>query len=104
MAPAARTAPPRPQPPPPPPPPRAAASLTNGSCGTYGSPTTIVGSPAQSLPTGCYLYTLTGTDNLGNTASVTATVEVDTSDPSAPTFSFSNFTGTTSAVANTVFF
>src|SRR5204862_7687196 len=42
--------------------------------------------------------------NLGNTASVTATVKVDTSDPSAPTFSFSNFTGTTSAVGNTVFF
>jgi hypothetical protein len=83
---------------------RAAASLTNDSCGTYGSPTTIIGSPAQSLPTGCYLYTLTGTDNLGNTASVTATVKVDTSDPSAPTFSFSNFTGTTSAAGNTVFF
>jgi hypothetical protein len=83
---------------------RAAASLTNDSCGTYGSPSTIVGSPSQSLPTGCYLYTLTGTDNLGNTASITATVKVDTSDPSAPTFSFSNFTGTTSAVGNTVFF
>ena len=83
---------------------RAAASLTNNSCGSYGSPTTLVGTPAQSLPTGCYLYTLTGTDNLGNTASVTATVEVDTSNPSAPTFSFSNFTGTTSAVGNTVFF
>ncbi|HTL23333.1 MAG TPA: chitobiase/beta-hexosaminidase C-terminal domain-containing protein, partial [Mycobacteriales bacterium] len=83
---------------------RASASLTNNSCGTYGSPTTIVGSPAQSLSTGCYLYTLTGVDQLGNTASVSATVKVDTSDPSAPTFGFSNFTGTTSAVGNTVFF
>src|SRR5207302_4835611 len=83
---------------------RAPASLTNNSCGTYGSPTTIVGSPAQTLATGCYLYTLTGTDNVGNTASVSTTVKVDTSDPTSPTFTFSSFTGTTSAVGNVVFF
>src|SRR5206468_128544 len=83
---------------------RAAASLTNNSCGSYGSPTTIVGSPAQSLATGCYLYTLTGTDNVGNTASLSTTVKVDTSDPSAPSFAFSNFVGTTSAVGNAVYF
>src|SRR3954463_15856978 len=84
--------------------PRAAAPLTGNSCGSYGSPTMLAGAPAESLPTGCYLYTLTGPDHLGNTASVTATVKVDTSDPSAPTFGFSNFSGTTSAVGNTVFF
>ena len=83
---------------------RAAATLTSNSCGTYGSPTTLVGTPAQTLATGCYLYTLTGTDNVGNTTSVTATVKVDTSDPSAPTFSFSNFVGSVSSVGDTAFF
>ena len=83
---------------------RASASLTNDSCGGYSAPTTISGAPAQTLPTGCYLYTLTGVDNVGNSVSVSATVKVDTSDPSAPTFSFSNFTGTTSSVGNVVFF
>ncbi|MFL5946424.1 MAG: Ig-like domain-containing protein, partial [Gaiellaceae bacterium] len=83
---------------------RESATLTNGSCGPFGSATTLVGTPAQNLATGCYLYTLTGTDNLGDSVSITQTVKVDTSDPSAPTFGFSNFTGTTSAVGDTVFF
>src|SRR5438067_4641547 len=83
---------------------RAAAALTNNSCGGYGSPTTISGSPAQILSTGCYLYTLTGTDSVGNVVSVSTTVKVDTSDPNDPTFTFSNFVGTTSSVGNVVFF
>ena len=29
-------------------------------CAAFGSPVTVVGSPAQSLTTGCYRYTLTG--------------------------------------------
>ena len=78
--------------------------MTNNACGSYGSPTTLVGSPAQTLATGCYLFTLTGTDNVGNTTSVSATVKVDTSDPSAPTFSFSNFVGSSSSIGDTVFF
>ncbi len=42
---------------------RDSATYTNDACGTYtGSPTTIVGTPAQSLSTGCYRYVLTGTD------------------------------------------
>ncbi|HXY85066.1 MAG TPA: hypothetical protein VEH52_06235, partial [Gaiellaceae bacterium] len=61
------------------------------TCGSYGSATTLVGTPAQSgLTTGCYLYTLTGTDNVGNTVSVSTTVKVDTSAPAAPTLAFSN--------------
>ena len=34
------------------------------------------------LPTGCYRYTLTGTDALGNAASVSSVVKVDTAAPS----------------------
>src|SRR5439155_25253304 len=85
---------------------RTSASFSSPDvCGSFGSPTTLVGTPAQNgLTTGCYRYTLTGTDNVGNTPSTTTTVKVDTSDPSAPTFGFSSFTGTTSAVGNIVFF
>ncbi|MDQ2969172.1 MAG: chitobiase/beta-hexosaminidase C-terminal domain-containing protein, partial [Actinomycetota bacterium] len=65
-------------------------------CGAFASPTTIVGSPNQSgLTTGCYRYTLTGTDNVGNTVSIQTTVKVDTSAPSNPTLSISNSTGGT---------
>src|SRR5437588_10917555 len=49
---------------------RAAATLSGNSCGTYGAPTPISGNPAQSLSNGCYLYTLTGTDNVGNTVTI----------------------------------
>ena len=53
-------------------------------CSAYSAPATIVGNPAQSgLATGCYRYILTGTDNVGNTVSVTTVVKVDTSDPIA---------------------
>ena len=74
-------------------------------CGSFGSPLTISGNPNQNgLTTGCYRYVLTGTDNVANTVSVSTTVKVDTSDPSAPTFTFSNFVGNTSSVGNVVFF
>ena len=62
---------------------RAAATLSANSCGTFGSPVTISGNPAQTLANGCYLFTLTGTDNVGNTVSVSTTVEVDTTAPSS---------------------
>src|SRR6185437_16092824 len=62
------------------------------SCGSYGAPTTITGTTAQTVATGnCYLLTLTGTDNVGNTVGVTSVVLVDTTAPSAPSatgFSF----------------
>ena len=67
------------------------ATVTNGTCGSYGSPTTLVGAPTQSgLATGCYLFTLTGTDNVGNHAAVATTVIVDTSPPATPTLAFTN--------------
>src|SRR5439155_8877928 len=74
---------------------RTSASFTSAdTCGAFGSATTLVGTPAQSgLATGCYKYTLTGTDNVGNSVSVWTVVKVDTSAPAAPTLSFANATG-----------
>jgi hypothetical protein len=66
------------------------------TCGSFGSPTTITGNPNQSgLSTGCYRYTLTGTDNVGNAVSISTTVKVDTSAPSSPSLTYSNATGGT---------
>jgi hypothetical protein len=61
-------------------------TLTAGTCGaagtggTFTSPTTITGTTQPSgITTGyCYLYTLTGTDNVGNTATISTTVSVPT--------------------------
>src|SRR5207237_2238135 len=44
------------------------------------------------LATGCYKYTLTGTDNVGNAVSISTTAKVDTSDPSL-SLAFSNTSG-----------
>jgi hypothetical protein len=63
-------------------------SLTGTSCGSPGSagpftvPTTITGTTQPSgIAVGyCYLYTLTGTDNVGNAASISTTVQVPTYD------------------------
>ena len=58
----------------------------------YGAPATITGTTSQTVAGGhCYLLTLTGTDNVGNvTPTVSTTVKVDTTAPSAPTgFTFS---------------
>jgi hypothetical protein len=67
-----------------------------GSGGAYTSPTTISGTTNPAIETGfCYLYTLTGTDNVGNAASVKTTVKVDTTAPSSPTVSLSTATGNT---------
>ncbi|HVP76251.1 MAG TPA: hypothetical protein VMS63_09530, partial [Gaiellaceae bacterium] len=70
------------------------ATLSGNSCGSYGAPSTIVGTTSQTVASGnCYLLTLTGTDNVGNTASVSTTVKVDTTAPSAPTgISFAGMT------------
>ena len=75
---------------------RAFAPLTGTTCGTYGSPSTITGNPAQSgLATGCYRYTLTGTDNAGNTASIFTVVQVR---PRVTALSLLNGTGTAGRV------
>jgi Quinohemoprotein amine dehydrogenase, alpha subunit domain III len=62
-------------------------ALTSGTCGSAGSggpfttPTTITGTtqPSGLVAGYCYLYTLTGTDNVGNSASISTTVKVSTS-------------------------
>jgi PKD repeat protein len=60
----------------------AAGTLSNGVCSGFGAPVTIAGNPAQSaLAAGCYRYTLTGSDNVGNAASLVTTVEVDKTAP-----------------------
>jgi type II secretory pathway pseudopilin PulG len=59
-------------------------TLTAGTCGAPGSggpftaPTTISGTtqPAGIVKGFCYLYTLTGTDNVGNSTNLTTTVKV----------------------------
>ncbi len=56
---------------------RDSATYSNGSCGAYsGFPATIVGIPDQTLGAGCYVYVLTGTDNVGNAVSLTTVVRV----------------------------
>ncbi len=62
---------------------RESATLTAGTCGTFGSSTTITGNPSQTgLATAtCYRYTLTGTDNVGNTSSISSIVKYDTTAP-----------------------
>ncbi|MFL5913362.1 MAG: beta strand repeat-containing protein [Gaiellaceae bacterium] len=60
---------------------RETATLTNGTCGTFGSLTTITSISETSAPSGCYRYTLTGTDNVGNLSSTSQIVQVDSTKP-----------------------
>ncbi|HEY2766808.1 MAG TPA: PKD domain-containing protein [Solirubrobacteraceae bacterium] len=72
---------------------RSAGTLSNGVCSGFGAPTTIVGNPSQTgLAAGCYLYTLTGADRVGNTTTLSTTVEVDKLTPivSASVAGFAN--------------
>ena len=58
-------------------------TLSANACSGFGAPTPIVSNPSQSgLADGCYRYTLTGKDNVGNTTAITTTVKVDTVAPS----------------------
>jgi hypothetical protein len=76
---------------------RASATLSGNVCGSFGGavPVTVSGgNDAATLATGCYRYSLTGTDNVGNAATATSTiVKVDTSAPGAPTLAFSAVSG-----------
>ncbi|MGZ4345572.1 MAG: hypothetical protein ACXVFB_00005, partial [Gaiellaceae bacterium] len=89
------------------------ATLTNnnscgaaGSGGPYTSPTTIAGTTNPAITVGyCYLYTLTGTDNVGNAASVSTLVKVPfagidwTATSSAPTCTYTVITAVTCTVS-----
>ena len=54
----------------------ARANWNGSSCGSYGSTTDITGNTTYNNggTTGCYQFILTGTDNVGNTASKTVLV------------------------------
>ena len=82
-------------------------AASNGICpGSGYTGSTVVTSP-DTVPTDgqCYVYTLTGTDNVGNVASIATTnpILVDTTPPSAPTLAFSAFTSAYAA-GTTVYF
>jgi hypothetical protein len=80
-------------------------TLAGDSCSSYGAPATVVGAPAQSgLATGCYRYTLTGTDNVGNAVSIGTVVKVDTSDPAAPSLSLSDSSAAVHTAGATAFY
>jgi hypothetical protein len=78
---------------------RETATLSGNVCGVFGGATTVTitgGNDSQSLATGCYRYVLTGTDNVGNAATIVSqTIMVDRTPPAAPVLSFSALTGGT---------
>ena len=86
---------------------RESATLAADACGSFSGsdPVTITaGNDADTLTTGCYRYTLTGTDNVGNQSSVqSAIVKVDTSAPTAPTLALSNLSANAHYAAGTLF-
>jgi len=73
-----------------------------GSGGPFTSPQTITGTTEPSgIAAGyCYLYTLTGTDNVGNTASISTTVEVYSTITLSGTCSSENVSTNTSTASN----
>jgi len=81
---------------------RATATLTGGSCGTFGSYSLISGGTDPSSPKGdtvtdqaCYSYQYVVLDTLGNATTYTSPdIKVDTTAPSAPALAFSAFTNT----------
>ena len=62
---------------------RASATLSNNACGSF-SEAVPVSTPSDTVPAdGCYRYTLTGVDIVGNQATATSTIaKVDTVKPS----------------------
>jgi hypothetical protein len=82
-----------------------AGGIVVGTCGTYGSSSVITGNPAQTVsPPGCYRYTLTGVDRLGNTVAVSTVVKADSSAPSAPALTLSGPTGANTYVSGATVF
>ena len=69
---------------------RASATLSGDACGPFSGAVVVPGLTETGLVTGCYRYSSTSTDNVGNTATaVSAIVKVDTTGPSTPTLAFS---------------
>ncbi|HEX3224465.1 MAG TPA: invasin domain 3-containing protein [Gaiellaceae bacterium] len=68
----------------------ASAALANNACGSFGSPTPVSDGTFNGSDATCYRFTLTGMDNVGNVATTTFDVKVDTTAPSQPTVTFAN--------------
>lgn len=92
---------------------RASASLTNGTCGAFGSYTLVTGGTDPTTPTtdtvadqACYSYQYVVADSLGNTATFTSpAIKVDLTAPAAPTLSFGGLTNTYwSGTGSTVYY
>ena len=80
-------------------------TLNADACSAYGAPTTLVGAPAQAgLATGCYRFVLTGTDNVGNTTTITTVVKVDTSAPAAPGLTLADSSADVHTTGTTAFY
>lgn len=82
---------------------RQQATFTNstGACGIYGTATTITGNPDQSgLAEACYLYTLSGIDNVGNTVSISTTVKVDKTNPTVAVTGWAEASGSGNTKVN----
>ncbi len=81
---------------------RATATLTGGTCGTFGSYALITGGNDPVSPKSdsvsdqaCYRYRYIVSDTLGNTTTYTSPdIKVDTTAPAAPTLGFTAFSNT----------
>ena len=88
---------------------RAAATLTNGACGTFGAfaPVTLSGTADSSVTSGsCYRYQAKATDNVGNvsaTSQPSADAKVDGTAPTTPSLLFTGFSNS-AASGSTVYF
>jgi hypothetical protein len=88
---------------------RAAATLTNGACGTFAAFTavTLSGTADSSVTSGnCYRYQAMATDNVGNVSAVSqpsADAKVDGSAPTTPSLLFTGFSNA-AASGSTVYF
>jgi hypothetical protein len=88
---------------------RAAATMTNGACGTFGAfaPVTLSGTTDSSAASGsCYRYQAKATDNVGNVSAASppsADAKVDGTAPTTPSLLFTGFSNA-AASGSTVYF
>src|SRR5207244_1079573 len=89
---------------------RASATLSNGSCGTFGSYATVTlsGGADTSVASGnCYHYIYFISDNVGNQSAASAAsadAKVDTSAPSAPSLTLSESSPLEYATGTTLYY